>query len=671
MQKLSSAPPPTLLADKSNLRGWGLSVRLWALTNRCQDVFKASPPASESWLTAMAPAETMDVVHPDIPFVDPYDPETPRMVEAWGIIDVASQMIVHYRKHCALNVSILRERARRHLRARFNGKTGPEWTALDPLPTSADYNKRHARLVARAAEEDERDRRAGVPVATAIPGIGAEEDIELQLPGRRQASESEDEDDSMSDSELEPMEDADITANPAFEMLQEFPPSTSAGTGVRTRSGAAAAAALQAETVAAAVAAGGGSLSSSVSGAAGARSAGRDSATAQLRIPKPDYSAGPTLLRRPSGVSDHMLDPTEEKNVVYLRMGRPEARVYPVWDLKGFVEAVEDLDLDFMLTGRGRKPRNVDERLFAQAARLALDLHTHGAKPLPRAFASLMASSVLPSSAPVASLATDKWHLSKAEKESWMKGMMLHYMDPVLHREFEGCATPQAIFDALEKGYLYVLMQQIPFMQSQLQNLIMAPGEDMRVYFMRCRELCLKLSEAGVVSGEHQDVMAMLRGVTEEKYRLSLSQLQGTKLEFWPTLEVFTTSTNWMGFFTHTTPSKKPTPGFFAPALPPQVPAGSGGSSRGRGRGSMPGRGRGSSPGHQEGTGALCAHCKRPGHVIDTCWQKYPKLNPRYKVPAAGSAPFVSPSHLALPADLSPRQLAALVATVEGFSRNK
>jgi hypothetical protein len=350
-------------------------------------------------------------------------------------------------------------------------------------------------------------------------------------------------------------------------------------------------------------------------------------------------------------------------------MFRPPARLFPQWDLQGLIEMVEDLGLDFLLKGQSwlRQPRNVDERLFAHAAALALKMSRNQAQPLERFVLTPPASPVRSPAVDLDPTSTSRF-LSPAQKVEYMRGMLLNSMHPSLHQEFLAYSTPQQMLDVLEEEYQYRLKQAIPAMKAQLLALVMHPGEDMRVYMMRGRDLCLRLAEAGCVSSEHEDVMSMLRGVREYKYQLALAQLAGVELQFWPTLELFTKNTNWMGHFSNSTPSKQPFPGMYAPADAAQVPPGSFGQGRGRGRGSSHGRGRGSGAGRQGG--ALCSFCNLAGHSVETCWRKTPSLNPRYKAPG-GSAPAPIPAHLILPATLTQKQVAALMATVEGYYKQK
>jgi hypothetical protein len=85
-------------------------------------------------------------------------------------------------------------------------------------------------------------------------------------------------------------------------------------------------------------------------------------------------------------------------------------------------------------------------------------------------------------------------------------------MDSALHQEFEPFGTPHEILDSLEDEHLARLKASSPRLKSQLLALRMTAGEEMRVYMMRGRELCRKIAEAGCVSSEHEDIMAMLRG---------------------------------------------------------------------------------------------------------------------------------------------------------------
>lgn len=352
----------------------------------------------------------------------------------------------------------------------------------------------------------------------------------------------------------------------------------------------------------------------------------------------------------------------------YIRAVRPPSRLFPNWDLRGLIYAVEDLGLAVPGVWDGRKPRNVDERMFVECAKLAVLFLEKRATPLQRYTLPADPSVALPA-APDVDLVTRSQtrFLTYDQKVEYLRGMFLTYMDPTLHSEFMAYSTPQRMLDVLEEGYLYELVKNIPVMKKQFLDLVMKPGEDMKVYFMRGRELCQKLAEAGCVSTEHECMIAILGGVMDEKYYLPLSQLNAVgSLEFWSILDRFTSSTNWMGQFTHKSPSKHSSSGMFAPSAPSQVPPSLSGSRRGRGQGSSSsGRGRGSGSGQRSGT--LCSFCNLPGHSVDTCWRKTPSLNPRFK----RQAPSPTPASLQLPAALSQKQVASLMATIEGYVRDK
>jgi hypothetical protein len=233
---------------------------------------------------------------------------------------------------------------------------------------------------------------------------------------------------------------------------------------------------------------------------------------------------------------------------------------------------VEDLGIDFI--GKEscwlRKPCNVDERYFVDAAQLAMYMSRHQAQPLQR---HLLTPPASPVEFPAASPAVDPAatgstrFLTRGQKSEYMKGMLLANMDTSLHQEFMAYSTPQQMLDVLEEGYLHRLKLAVPAMKKQKLELVMQYGEDMRVYMMRGRALCQKLAEAECICSEHEDIMSMLHGVREYKYQLALSQLAGVEpLEFWSTLESFTRNTNWMGNFTHSPPSKQPFSGMYAPA---------------------------------------------------------------------------------------------------------
>jgi hypothetical protein len=248
-----------------------------------------------------------------------------------------------------------------------------------------------------------------------------------------------------------------------------------------------------------------------------------------------------------------------------------------------------------------------------------------------------------------------------------MKGMMLHYMHSNLQPEFRSFGTPQEIIYVLEDEYLVKLTAESHKLRAQLLSLKMLPGEEMRAYMLRGRELCRKIAEGGVPSSEHVDVLSILKGVTEYKYKLPLAQLVGhDPLEFWSVLDLFTKNTNWMGNFTDSTPSKQPISGLFAPSGSAQVPPKSAGTKRSYGRGSTAGRGQSSGSGRQGG--AVCSFCQLPGHSVDTCWRKTPALNPHYRAPG-GSAGAPTPAHLVLPPSLTQKQLSTLIATVEGMGK--
>jgi len=560
-RQLTTATPVVLLADKSNFRAWGLSVQLLALTNGCQDVFRARPPARSSWLTAMAPSKALREVPPVTDFMDSsrrFDATHPDMVKAWGLLDIAVQMLSVYPAHLRRVAVIVKKRI---ARLRAGATAGAKRPRADPSPNDADYDDEDANIIAIAADEDDIDRARGADIALPeFDAIAIEDAVRLEGPSSSSRSGS------LSGA-------PSMVENPMF----AAPPASPAV----TRASAFAAAL-------AAASAGGVQRPGSAPGrlSPGAASSGGASS-----------AVGATLERRAAGPSG--MDPpkyfdlnervAESESIPYLRMFRPPARLYPAWDLQGMIEMVEDLGIAFEPGHNGRNPRNVDERFFAEACRIAIHMIDNFAQPLGRYILRASPrdphSSVprTPPSSPSRTAGPDSVlstrFLTSQQKEEYMRGMLLNNMHASLHREFLSYDTAQQMLDVLEDWYLDSLRKSIPAMKAQLLALAMVPGEDMRVYLMRGRELCGKLAEAGCISSEHEDMMSMLRGVTEYKYQLALSQLGGTdNLQFWVTLDLFTKNTNWMSNFS-LPPSKPSIPGLAAPASHSQVPPGASGGT--------------------------------------------------------------------------------------------
>ena len=146
-RQLTTATPVVLLADKSNFRAWGFSVQLLALTNGCQDVFRARPPAHSSWLTAMAPSKALREVPPVTDFMDSsrrFDATHPDMVKAWGLLDIAVQMLSVYPAHLRRVAVIVKKRI---ARLRAGATAGAKRPRADPSPNDADYDDSRPYLI--------------------------------------------------------------------------------------------------------------------------------------------------------------------------------------------------------------------------------------------------------------------------------------------------------------------------------------------------------------------------------------------------------------------------------------------------------------------------------------------------------------------------------------------
>eukprot|EP00798_Chlamydomonas_sp_ICE-L_P001928 gene1928-33338_t len=661
------------------------------------DLLKPRQLAAAGWLTAIAPSKSLTVIPPDYSeeVIPPQDPRQPAMVKAWGLLDVAVQMMSVYRLHSNRIKSIFRKRKER---LTAQSRAGVKRMRADPAPGERGYDEEEATIIACAAEEDYIDRCAGVEL-DAPPDFEDMMDYgDLHQPtvvgmtrqGREVLANPMDSDGHEDDAPTPPQRqrttpgdrsdaggslagDVPMKGNPTFEMPS--PPHVA-----MTRAAAAAAASAAAGGVQGLAYAGGASTSAVPTVAAGAAkiagSGGAPSPTGSLYEAQFMSASRSEYARMVSARIAAQNLPGYQKHVPYIRMARPPTRMYFDWDLQDVITTVEDLGLDWGDDPGfpvGRIASNVDEKLFVQAAKLAVELSRAGAWKLPRYVLErpnpvgpaipAVPTPVVPTSA---SAAPSKV-LTFLQKVEYMKGMMLHYMHTNLQQEFMSFGTPQEILDALEDEHLDRLKASSPRLRAQLLNLKMLPGEEMRVYMLRGRELCRKIAEAGCPSSEHEDIMSILRGVSEYKYRLPLAQLVGhDPLEFWSVLDLFTKNTNWMGNFTDSTPSKQPVSGLFAPSGSTQVPPRSSGTKRAYGRGSTTGRGQGSGSGRPGG--ALCSFCRLPGHTVDTCWRKTPALNPHYRAPG-GSAGAPTPAHLVLPPTLTQKQLTMLIATVEGMGK--